>query len=590
MVRPAFTKPIKQQPRGGPTVAATLREFGGGWNVADSDLNLAPRFAKKQINLMRSLDGSIQVRWGTKLLKDLSGASLLNGGTIVDCFYFNGRIVTVGTNGKVLITAADGTSTVQSTAWGATTFVSFTLFNNELIICNGVNKPLLMKSDYTTDFLVDLATVSNVNTPIGLYCTTHNQYMVIAGDPSNVSRLYISNKATSGTFAGDPAPNDAINFELGSFINEGDAIITGLGSFRDQLVVSTRDAIVLITLGLYDGATHVPKVNDVIPANGAVCHRTITGLGQDMHFADIIGIAAISRALFTGQIQPDRVSRLVDPAFQKTINPLGNTTLSTRIFSVYNRRDSQVMHFLPNNDVAASTTETRGFVHTYNKSQKISAFHDFRNWNWVAACRTSEGRVVFATTTKLYFYGNTDNPYNGDYTGEYEGFSDDTMFTDGTGLSPASSANVGLPIPFIWEFPWADMKSRTSSKMARGIGFDTTGMGRFTCAMFVDNLVYNYSLDATYYYDGLEMLDGYGDTSAQMQPSAQMAFIGGDYRGFGVNALTQWFGDARPTRDERLYVWNSKYNIMKLRLSGTTSKQLKFVTIKFHYELGTVMR
>lgn len=48
----------------------TVRDFGGGWNVADSDLNLSSKFQPVSINVIRGSDGSMSVRWGTELFVD----------------------------------------------------------------------------------------------------------------------------------------------------------------------------------------------------------------------------------------------------------------------------------------------------------------------------------------------------------------------------------------------------------------------------------------------------------------------------------------------------------------------------------------
>ena len=46
----------------------TLRSFEGGLNVADTDLNMAPKYAKTLDNIERAPDGSLSVRPGTRLI------------------------------------------------------------------------------------------------------------------------------------------------------------------------------------------------------------------------------------------------------------------------------------------------------------------------------------------------------------------------------------------------------------------------------------------------------------------------------------------------------------------------------------------
>jgi len=49
----------------------TIRDFGGGWNVADSAINLESRYQPVSENVRRGLDGSLSVRYGFALYADL---------------------------------------------------------------------------------------------------------------------------------------------------------------------------------------------------------------------------------------------------------------------------------------------------------------------------------------------------------------------------------------------------------------------------------------------------------------------------------------------------------------------------------------
>lgn len=48
----------------------TVSDFGGGWNVADSPLNLSSRFQTVSENILRGVNGSFGPRWGTELFAD----------------------------------------------------------------------------------------------------------------------------------------------------------------------------------------------------------------------------------------------------------------------------------------------------------------------------------------------------------------------------------------------------------------------------------------------------------------------------------------------------------------------------------------
>lgn len=49
----------------------TIADFGGGWNVADSDLNMSSKFQPVSENVIRGVTGSFGPRWGYQLFSDL---------------------------------------------------------------------------------------------------------------------------------------------------------------------------------------------------------------------------------------------------------------------------------------------------------------------------------------------------------------------------------------------------------------------------------------------------------------------------------------------------------------------------------------
>src|ERR1700753_3250951 len=109
---PQFLKPLKQQTS--KLKSSTARQFDGGLNVVDSELNLSSKYARVQDNMYRGLDGSIQVRQGSKLFAEtapLSAWPLING------TYFFGYVISINTAGEVFATDASGTT---SRVWDST--------------------------------------------------------------------------------------------------------------------------------------------------------------------------------------------------------------------------------------------------------------------------------------------------------------------------------------------------------------------------------------------------------------------------------------------------------------------------------------
>ena len=216
----------------------TIREFNGGWNVIDNELNLSTKYAVVLDNMSREEDGSIGVRWGTKLISDLTGD--IGTATIINVRYYNQYLVAVLSDGRVMSIDGlgvkkfiwDTTLAAPAAAWTATNFASFAIFNGELIICNGKDKPLLVKlhadgSKLVALYLQDLASGSNANVPICRYVLTFNRFLVMAGDPLEPDRVHISNEGTSGTWFGDPDPNNAVFADLGKVGVQSEQVITG---------------------------------------------------------------------------------------------------------------------------------------------------------------------------------------------------------------------------------------------------------------------------------------------------------------------------------------------------------------------------
>ena len=372
------TPPVKN--RSNALQDATVREFGGGWNVVDSELNLSTRFATILDNMSREEDGSMGVRWGTQLLADMTAApvSLTPPEYIVNHYYFQDRVIVVMSDGRIASATGDGTIEVIWDAaiagglvgtpdpWGPTDFASFAVFNGKLIVCNGTDKPLIM--DFTNtppvQYLADEATGSNVNVPICRYVVAMNKYLCMAGDPLFPDRVHISNQNTSGTWYGDADPNDATYVDLGKVGVQGEQTITGINRYRDQLVVGFFNASVLGKLGIYTNSeppVHDPDFNDVVEGFGCHAHRSMVNLGNDLFMLDDQGITSIARSLYSGSTEPKRVSELIDPAVNKNVNVLREIDTILGAHAVYNSNDKQYMCFVPNHSEYARDMITDPF-------------------------------------------------------------------------------------------------------------------------------------------------------------------------------------------------------------------------------------
>jgi len=62
-----------------PLKSTIVRDFSGGLNVVDDDLNLSATFQPVLDNVHRGVDNTLSVRWGTELFADLRRGSVLTG-------------------------------------------------------------------------------------------------------------------------------------------------------------------------------------------------------------------------------------------------------------------------------------------------------------------------------------------------------------------------------------------------------------------------------------------------------------------------------------------------------------------------------
>jgi hypothetical protein len=517
--------------------STTLREFTGGWNTSDDDLNLAFRYATRMKNCYVNSDGKVVVRDGTAKFA-------IPGEHIINMEYFINSIIAVTASGKVYRILGDGTPLIlTSTLWSNCDFVSFAKFNSHLILCNGIDKPLDITSDFAIDYLQDAATSTNINVPVCKYVLAINRYLVMAGDPLEPDRVHISAKDAAGTWFGDPPPNDATRIDVGSVLPAA-TVIRGLMAFRGKLVVMFVEGLVFGTLGTYDtDGNHTPNFDDGVEGFGSVSHRTGLTYGDDAIFLDLQGVPSIRRTVLSTSFKPERVSSLIDDEITSQMEELSELTLEDRTFGIHNRLDDQYFLFIPNNDALGSTTETRAFVYT-RVSDNVEAWSEFRSWNFTCACKSQQGEVFFGDVDgNIWLYtGNTDN-YDGTVAPEV----------------------LGSGIAFDWELPWLDFGDRTVTKSSKYISFDTRGSSEFTCTMYVDELE---------------------DENGDFIPALETRFSGGEQGQFGGGP--QPFGGGRNTSRKRLYAWPCKFAVAKLRFTGTASEGLAFVSISLRYLVGGI--
>lgn len=587
--------------------SSTARQFDGGLNVVDSELNLSSKYARVQDNMYRGLDGSIQVRQGSKLLADVAAISdwpLING------TYFFGYIISVNVAGEVFATDSSGStsrvwdSTIANArrfglrTWSTTAFVSFEQFSGLLIISNGIDKPLQVTTSIVVDYLADPSTGSNLNTPIGAIMRKFNEQLVIASG----ALLNVSDYRTCQAWFGDAGATFAAVFDMSTSVTSGPTDIIGLSSFRNYLLVHFAECTVPVQF-TRDTTNNVLNISDasdfggVLAEYGAVSSRTVQNLGDESLACDIVGVQSISLQTYTNILSPDRPSRLVDPLIKAALADLDTTTLNNSVFAQWDRLASMYMLYVPDT-IRENQRETRGFGFRYIDNLNINAWNTFSGQNWAWSARSSEGLIFFgrANDTAIFVKGDDQKlPLYADFIGDQETFSDGTTFTDQTGFTPVSDVDTsGVPIKFQWDLPWSDMKKRSIQKTIRYLLFDTQGSAQFTIKLFIDNKYIDKSDEGELFTDDTDFTDGTGfirdSLSPALTPGLQADFVGGDYGGYGTESYGDIYGGGRNTSFARMIQFATKFNIFKLRFEGETMRPLSIIGISPIYMDGSIRR
>lgn len=583
-----------QQPR---PSEVTLKDFSGGLNVVDTDLLLGVNFAKVLNNFNREVDGSVSLRWGTRYKY---GISEVVSGNILDGFYFRDKMIICTKAGEICTIDDAGVITAiwndyiaedligNPDGWsGGLTLVDSTEFKNELVVCNGVDKPILINKDHEVGYLQDVPTGSNINVPIGKFCTTVNNYVVIAGVAATPDEIYISAAGTSGTWPGDPAPNDAVSINIAAYAPQTGGDLRGLSSFRNYLVVHFASTSLVIVLGEYVDAVHKPRVLDTIPEQGVVSHRTISVIGQELIFADALGVYKAKRNVFGDALENEKLSRLIQPEYISAGSEEEEHRLQS--FAIHNKNENRIMYFI-NNDEGFNI-----FVMSFDEGLKKRAWSTYSDLEFTGGLTTIRGRIFLFTDTRIYQYGNDifeGEDYTADRIGRhgsiwdtgvayteaeyvlYNGQSYRCAVDHVSGFFETDLADgkwtifEGADISFEWEFPWSDANSRMRKKRISFIAIDTEGVAAFTFEVFVDRLR--------------------TDENGNDTPAISMQFVAADSGGYGNG--DQPYGGGRRTADERLWGTPCEFKIFKLRLRGSTKKRLKIVAITVLYVRGTYNR
>jgi hypothetical protein len=272
-------------------------------------------------------------------------------------------------------------------------------------------------------------------------------------------------------------------------------------------------------------------------------------VGDDTFFADNIGVNSINRINIFYTLRPLRASHLVDPLTTAAIQPLSQNQIQQYMFAVYDLRNFRYMLFVPTFNTSGVVTETVVFSYTNMPTMKIQAWARLRGWIFNSACRTELQNIIFSQNNKLYSYD-----FDNEKTRCIDYFND-----------PAINSGKGVPITYDWEMPWTDLHKRINLKYMKYIAMDTQGTSPFVCRAYVDDI---------YQFNGID------------SPLVSLNLTGGDNQVVPPPIVQT----GNTTSDARLYGFPAKFQILKLRFTGTTTAPIRFISITIAYVMGSIRR
>ena len=548
----AFNRLANIQPSRSTTSDVTLRDFSGGLKITEAGAVLNSRFCVDNENALVEEDFAMQLRFGTKLKREYVS-------NIIDALYFASHILTFHADGTVFaFNNVDAPFAIWNDAIAAAlpgsplgwavgvTHIDHSEQDGKLIVHNDVDKPIIIDDDLVVDYLQDLATNTNINTPIGRHCTTVDKYHVVAfGD---VPEIIISATGASGTYVGDPDPNDSLIYSLGAYAPTRNRRIVAVKAFKGLLFVFFATSIVIVRLGkISETGEHIPEVVDVLDSIGAISHRSIFTTEKDIVVYTRKGVYRIRRNSLGTAFEPVQLSSDIDPLLSKNLSQINSS--ADYSFAVQDRIGKKCFFF-----VRTEADAFFGIACSSDNEFKKNPWATIAGWDWDGGCDTENDRVFFFKGKKLFQYGNksyADEDFGAD-------FIDDMTI----------NAGEGSTLDFVWESSWLDANQRLKLKDILRVTGDSNGEADFILDIFVDNV--------------------YKDSEGNYDPAVSIEFRAGNVGGYG--SPSEGFGGGRRFSDERYYGFPVRCKIFKFRVRGQAKKRLTIGSLSFIYKVGSYKR
>lgn len=503
--------------RGKPAVwpQIILTNPGGGLNNFISPEYIGNTQASELQNVSIVESGCVAKRNGHSPL----GSGLVNNPKGLASYYTtsNRYLVTVDGTALKYLNGANWT-TISGASFTASLPTTFTQAKGNLYILNGTDPVRQLTSSLTL--------TAPTTTPSAAFGIYYNGRHIVAGVGSQPSRLYISDSTDMSHFTTDPSLNTSHLLEpdnstdvpgattftgnIGvSFANiidiskdDGQAI-TGLSKFQNFLVIFKERSIYYLT---FDPTAGTPVVTQITAALGAVGHRSIDAIDNDVWFMSRLGYYQLgNQANFQSTIRTNETSAPIHPIID-TITPMNlANTAALRTGYLFYASIATGGTLTNNRTIVWDTRFSAWVVHTNINANAFTEFIDASNVKHVYYAADDQPQVYEIDTSysdngaaissywtsKAFDFGNfslskqilyidflfrqvsgtvtidvyTDQDIlskgssissSNDYTGTFGGTTNDGMFADeiwggnnpATVASTATGSNVTSNVPY----------------------------------------------------------------------------------------------------------------------------------------------
>lgn len=357
----------------------------GGMNLRANALTLDDGEAEEIVNLHATTKGS----WSSDNAGyiHLNDTPLADGETVTSLYEYQpltGQSYLMAVAGGSLYTFNENTgeATLLYDQLTPNRTMNFITFQGLLIGCNGSDNPIKWDGENPVANLANWPPdIMPLQPGKPAICEAFSNRVVFSGDPDNASLIYISELENAENF--DP---DFWSDSPGAIqISPGDGEkITALKTIflpllNEEVLVIFKERSTYVLSGVDVETFAVQKISDEF---GAVSHRSLTLVGNELMFLSPEGITSLSTATAQGNITTHFLSNRI----QSQIERLNREKLADS-FAIHLRNRQEVWWFVP--DGSATQNQTV-LVYNYGVNRAWS-----KRLGIVAACGTMVGNRLY---------------------------------------------------------------------------------------------------------------------------------------------------------------------------------------------------